>query len=94
MKIERHESSKSPVPVLTLVVKISLCLWIAGVMFVFLVRYLPPEYLFISDQLDIHTWVLRLREWLNPFFHELKSDFPLPRSKTVKDFICLRSLLF
>ncbi len=78
MKIEKHERSNSTVLAPTLVVKISLCLWMAGVMFVFLVLFVPPEYLINTDRLDIRTWVLELRNLIQPLFSDSNPNYPLP----------------
>lgn len=63
-----HQQSSEFAP--QLAVKISLCLWMIGVVFIFIIRFFPLQHLYFIDNLDIETWVIRIREWLHPFFHE------------------------
>jgi len=78
MKIEKLEISKSPKLVPAFFIKISLCFWMASVMIVFLVLFMPPEYVVSTDRLDIRAWVLKLRDLIQPFFSDSNPNYPLP----------------
>ena len=51
-----------------LALKMALCLWMAAVMFVFIVLFFPAELLPSFGQIDLRGWVLYLRVSIQPFF--------------------------
>ena len=52
-----------------------LCLWMAVVIGVFLLLFLPPKYLFFLNQQDIRSWVEHMRNWIQPYFNDLSIKY-------------------
>jgi hypothetical protein len=54
-----------------MIIKFILCLWMATVIFLFLLLFLPSEYLSFLNQQEMHSWVVNTRNWIQPYFIDL-----------------------
>ena len=60
---------------LPLAVKLLLCLWMAAVIFVFILVFLPSKYLIIANSIDLQGLAMELKNWLQPNFNDLYIQF-------------------